>query len=137
MRLSKSPRRVSLPTYPFERRRYWIGLPEQGRTEAASAPTRDISDWFYVPSWKPALPAPATNGLTPSGASRWLLFSNDDGVSREIVARLKKDGKDVAAVVAGAHYEKREDGSYQVRPGERADYDTLIKSWPATPPKQG
>src|SRR5262249_39266112 len=44
-------RRVPLPTYPFERKRYWIE--HQPFTQAKeSLERRDIADWFYVPVWK-------------------------------------------------------------------------------------
>ena len=50
-------RRVVLPTYPFERRRHWIDArPADARTDAALRKS-DLGDWFYLPTWKPALPA--------------------------------------------------------------------------------
>ena len=60
--------RVSLPSYPFERERYWIKKREpsahQGRDKAAkgtdAASSSDWRDWTYQVEWKPApLPAPS------------------------------------------------------------------------------
>jgi phthiocerol/phenolphthiocerol synthesis type-I polyketide synthase E len=51
-------RRVPLPTYPFERQRYWIDPPVSGQGEVAdTAPLKkpDVADWFYLPSWKPSV----------------------------------------------------------------------------------
>ena len=49
-------RRVPLPTYPFERRRYWIepeirGSRGKGQRvrRHTSAPPAPVEDWFYVP----------------------------------------------------------------------------------------
>ena len=46
-------RRVLLPTYPFERQRYWIEL-RPGQVLRSGAPRRqaDLADWFYLPSWR-------------------------------------------------------------------------------------
>src|SRR5258708_34924951 len=53
-------RRIPLPSYPFERKRYWIE--GTGQVGATAAPARDgagmkpdIADWFYLPSWKRSL----------------------------------------------------------------------------------
>ena len=61
-------RRVSLPTYPFERQRYWI----DGASAGASAGPRaslskrpDIADWFYVPAWKSSVPPPPVTSWVP------------------------------------------------------------------------
>ncbi len=48
------PRKIELPTYPFERKRYW--LPDSVAA-AAPTPTRapgehTLDDWFYAPMWK-------------------------------------------------------------------------------------
>jgi amino acid adenylation domain-containing protein len=46
-------RRLSLPSYPFERRRYWIDpLPAAGRPPGPAAVSTDPAKWFYVPVWK-------------------------------------------------------------------------------------
>jgi phthiocerol/phenolphthiocerol synthesis type-I polyketide synthase E len=65
------PRRVSLPTYPFERRRYCLdeaengagdavrGPSSAGRQRAAAAGRLELRDWFHLASWKRSLPPPA------------------------------------------------------------------------------
>jgi len=47
--------RLSLPTYPFERKSYWIPLRSPQDAPISSTPKEkapDQADWFYVPSWK-------------------------------------------------------------------------------------
>jgi len=41
-------RRVALPSYPFERQRYWVDSKQR---------PHEFRDWFYAPLWQPA-PAP-------------------------------------------------------------------------------
>jgi len=54
---SDSQRRVSLPTYPFERQRYWI---EKGvRAAPSNSLTRrpDLGQWFSTPSFMRSAPS--------------------------------------------------------------------------------
>jgi acyl transferase domain-containing protein len=115
--------RCALPTYPFEKRRYWIGLPEQARTRELAA-KQDISRWFYAPSWKPQLTVAA--GQLPANGRRWLVFANGDAFGATVVARLRDSGNEVDVVVPGAEFRKAEDGSYQMEPGRRSDYEALV-----------
>jgi acyl transferase domain-containing protein len=116
-------RRIPLPTYPFERRRYWIGLPEHARAEAVTPP-RQVSDWFYVPSWKPDAAQTATKA--PTAPLRWLIFSNEDELSREVIERLRNSGSEVYCAAAGDTFAKNEGGMYSMRPSQQEDYQTLI-----------
>jgi acyl transferase domain-containing protein len=44
--------RVSLPTYPFERRSYWVGTRPGQPVAAVQREARDTTNWFYRPVWK-------------------------------------------------------------------------------------
>ena len=59
-------RRISLPTYPFERESYWIGAPVR-TVDSTPAEPRDVSDWFYVPEWHTA---PVRTRTAPSARGR-------------------------------------------------------------------
>jgi acyl transferase domain-containing protein/acyl carrier protein len=106
-------RKVALPTYPFERQRYWIDPPIAGpaTTPAVTSGTdvaADLADWFWVPAWKrlplaaapPPLLTPSANG---NGAGeRWLLLLDGLGLGERIADRLREEGHAVATVEAGA-----------------------------------
>ena len=102
-------RRVPLPTYPFERRRYWIERPRQGATPAAVAPAAaaparkepDLADWFYVPSWRQA-PLGAEPWSAALAGSSWLLLAGEDGLGDALAARLAGAGAHVAIARAGS-----------------------------------
>jgi len=88
-------RRVPLPTYPFERQRYWVEPDADGGAAAHETGKRaDIADWFYLPSWTRST---ATLELAPMpDAERVLVFADGDGLGVALAERLRKGGKTVA-----------------------------------------
>jgi acyl transferase domain-containing protein/acyl carrier protein len=132
------PRRVPLPTYPFERQRYWIEpgskvlaseAAEATPSAAAPGPAAPSAEavqseqWFHRRVWKKS---PAEKTASADHAC-WLLFLDETGLGREISKQLKTSGHEVLEVVVGDKYKRRGAGSYAIRPGVRDDYDELLK----------
>jgi acyl transferase domain-containing protein len=121
-------RRRPLPTYPFERQRYWVEPPSQGRERGARkarGKVRDIADWFYLPSWKRSVPPVAGS----AGEKRsWLVFTDDSGLARALVERLEQTGRDVVVVTAGERFAPIAEGRYSLAPAESGDYLALVET---------
>ena len=119
-------RRVSLPTYPFERQRYWIDR----RTDAQQTPAPskalqkapDIADWFYVPTWNRS----TTPRRQSDSAHRWLVFVDEYGFASRVIKELEQLGQDVVSVMAGEHFAKLTENLYTIDPRQRDDYDALL-----------
>jgi acyl transferase domain-containing protein len=119
--------RVALPTYPFERQRYWVGMPGQEAIQAAAlAGGQDVTDWFYLPSWRPSGPPPAGGGVAEAG-SHWLIFTDGEGFGDRLAARLEERGADAIRITDGDRFEKVDDRTYAIRPQQRTDYDAVLK----------
>lgn len=131
--------RVPLPTYPFERQRYWVeptqALPAAQVTDAAKKP--DIADWFYVPSWERA-PLPVNQRASAAGEQSaankgterpcCLLFVDARGVGNQLADRLQTLGWHVVRVTPGAQYATVSDGWYTLHPTQTSDYVALLQA---------
>src|SRR6266568_167596 len=119
------PRRVPLPTYPFERQRYWIdgGKKLIGEKAVVTAEAPREESWFHQRVWK-KLPVEKIVSL---GQERWLVFLDETGLGSEIAKQLRTAGRAVLVVAAGETYERRHNDSYLIRPGVRGDYDEMLK----------
>ena len=92
--------RVPLPTYPFERKRYWIEPGETARPSApASGKRADVGEWIYLPSWKRSLTPPRYDGAAPR---RFAVIGGDVMLSAEVAAGLRREGHAVVELRADA-----------------------------------
>jgi acyl transferase domain-containing protein len=125
--------RLPLPTYPFERQRYWVNAPLESGAEQARAATLvktpDIADWFYIPSWKRSVsPQMFPRADFVLHERPWLVFVDDCGLGARLADRLAESGQDVIRVVAGANFGRIDQRSYSVNPQRKSDYIDLFKS---------
>ncbi len=118
-------RRIPLPTYPFERQRYWVDAqPSMGQAVAPIATSKrsNIDDWFYVPSWKRSTQPESRQ--QPRDA-HWLVFLDECGVGAQLQTKLKQSGH-VTGVRAGQAFGVSGDGEYVINLRAKADYVTLL-----------
>jgi phthiocerol/phenolphthiocerol synthesis type-I polyketide synthase E len=110
------PRRVPLPTYPWERKRYWIA---PGR--AATAAPRDDSP-LRVASWTRTLPpvAPA------SGPGPWLLLDDGSALGERIASRAASLGRTVIRVRRAPELRLPENGEAAVDPARPEHWEALL-----------
>ncbi|MEG4809882.1 SDR family oxidoreductase [Microcoleus sp. F8-D3] len=124
--------RIPLPTYPFERQRYWIEPPLKGgnvsdiQTKLEKKP--DLADWFYLPSWKRSPLPEKGRSIAPEAEqeSCWLVFIDAWVIGVEVVKCLQLQGKNVITVTAGKEFAILGDRAYAINPQQRDDYDTLV-----------
>ena len=92
--------RLSLPTYPFERQRYWVEPKPSATVQQISAQVaestkkKDIADWFYVPSWRSSLP-PFSKKSADETPQTWLLFAEQESFAGKLAVELKSHGRTI------------------------------------------
>ncbi|HXB57695.1 MAG TPA: SDR family NAD(P)-dependent oxidoreductase [Vicinamibacteria bacterium] len=111
-------RRVPLPTYPFERSRFWVDPLE----EEAKPADEKMEPELYRPIWKTALPAAAE----PAGPGQlWLLFIDPEGLGASIAKRLNALAAEVITIAAGARFTGDPERGYTIDPSQPRDYSLL------------
>ncbi|MET0646490.1 MAG: SDR family oxidoreductase [Pyrinomonadaceae bacterium] len=122
-------RRVTLPTYPFERKRYFVE-PQPATREAKTAGRaalrkNPVTDWFYLPSWK-RMPLPGAAARAHDSRLGWLVLADECGLGAELAARLAAAGGEVVTVRAGERFMKVGERAYTIDPRRKEDYQTLL-----------
>ncbi|MGH8262903.1 MAG: SDR family oxidoreductase, partial [Steroidobacteraceae bacterium] len=137
--------RIGLPTYPFERRSYWIGArPEQAAQ--VKHETRDTSDWFHRPTWRAAEPADANTAVLRD--RRVLVLDEQSGVGAKLLERLRALGAQPVVLRQGDGFRRVSDDEYALDPSKADDFLQLaakvcahgerlagvVDCWSAAPP---
>ena len=118
-------RRVPLPTYPFQRQRYWVEpLKDEGRPRGAGKRRKELSDWFYAPVWKQTVPPPSAAGRGDRGPC--LVFLDGCGLGTEAVRLLEAEGHEVVTVLPGRVFERTGPRSCTIDAWNAAGYDALF-----------
>ncbi|HJT50362.1 MAG TPA: type I polyketide synthase, partial [Nitrosospira sp.] len=147
--------RIPLPTYPFERQSYWIkagntkgpetverrenvrtsvkeqaanGTWERPQIKDGQSPaTRPLDTWFYTPSWKRA-DSIEFRRISFNNRESLLVFKDDHHVGMALIKHLLTLGIKPIVISAGAAFRRQDRNHYIVRPGERHDYDLLLRN---------
>lgn len=134
------PRRVPLPTYPFERKRHAVDPAAPKATTASPAASvgemaahRPLDEWFWEPSWQRA--GTLSTGQAPftSAQGRWLVFRGVDDAAQALASALAEQGAEVISVVAGTAFRQVSSTLYEVAPGSQEDHGQLLASIGAEP----
>ncbi|MFT3815686.1 MAG: SDR family NAD(P)-dependent oxidoreductase [Acidovorax sp.] len=127
-RRGATPRRVALPTYPFDHQRYWIEPSPDARPPGTSLrrASRPVSEWFYAPSWKrveaAAEPAP------PTDVGCALIYADAGGFAERLSEKLRAAGRKVIVAEPGGSFARLSPDRYVLSPDSRAEHAQLIEA---------
>ncbi|QFS52512.1 type I polyketide synthase [Nostoc sphaeroides] len=128
--------KLPLPTYPFERQRYWIDAPQiqqfssngkNGKGVSTSIRKNShLAEWFYIPSWKRSLIV--GNGLQELATGTcWLIFSDQAKLGIQLAENLRQVGAEVIVVESGVTLKQQQKDFYTLNPQAQVDYEVLLQ----------
>lgn len=121
--------RIPLPTYPFERKKYWVAQADfkagVSASSSKSAVIKDLSDWTYITSWKSAMAIPFESKELAKG-ELWLIFADELGFGRNFGEFLKSEGVEIVEVSRGNTFNKISANQYVINAADKQDYIKLI-----------
>ncbi len=120
--------RVPLPSYPFERQRFWV----EPRAFAPPVAKRtgkieDLREWFHRPTWMQAAPLATPNRAGASDRA-WLLFMDEHGVGADLAARLRASACRVVEVHRAGAFASVDADTFHIDAASGADYRRLIEA---------
>lgn len=128
-------RRIPLPTYPFEKQRYWVPFnhaQSAGKSDVkpqrksdAIALKPDLADWFYTSSWERC---PLTlRSLEPTERPCWLIFADSAAIGQKLAQLIEQSGQDVFIVQRGEAFEQSGYRQFTLNPEQPQGFQSLFE----------
>src|SRR3984957_8251881 len=118
-------RRLPLPTYPFERERFWIEPGKRVDSSALSSKTakevREIE--FFSATWK------RSDLSKRAGTERvgpWLIFEDSQDLGASIGSMLRRRGEECFTDERGQNFARIAPDRFEIDPDNPADYHNLL-----------
>ncbi len=113
-------RRVPLPTYPFQRQRFWVDAPARRGPSRRRRRVADGDSVLRIPAWRRAAMPPADDA-----PRTWVLLADGGEVGAGLAAALRGAGHRVVEVAPGAAFERAGTDAWRMRPERGEDFRAL------------
>ncbi|MFJ7416074.1 SDR family NAD(P)-dependent oxidoreductase [Streptomyces sp. NPDC098077] len=129
---ARTPRRIALPTYPWQGEQLWIEPPAGESASGAPLEPEEqapLADWLYRPVWtRTPLPRPYHRGDLPGTDGSALVIGDGRPMTESVRDELDAAGLTCVLVEPGTEFEAdRERNRVRVRPGHAQDAARLVE----------
>ena len=121
-------KRLSLPSYPFERRKYW---PKEFRTNVNNLFTnkedtkiQEKDGLYYTPIWEQYF---TLNNNHRRINANVLVFSNENPITIQVCSQLKEDGCNIIRVKNGVDFKDAGNNEFYINPEDEGNYYKLFE----------
>ncbi|HEX2909582.1 MAG TPA: SDR family NAD(P)-dependent oxidoreductase [Chloroflexia bacterium] len=131
---------AGLPTYPFQRQRFWLNNAGTGKKRPPSQIARPeaVSEWLYEIQWQLKERATIQKSRQDEPGT-WLLLADKAGLADNLAERLKERGQVCVSVARAEQYEQLSRFDWKINPLEAGSFERLLDQIEssALPPIQG
>ena len=113
------PYKTTLPTYPFQRQRYWI-------EPASKHKEHKTVDYTYEITWRVKENNFSSDSSISDSKDVWLIFADNKGVSERLNQELNTQNIQCVVVKAGKEFIENDSQHFTINPIETSDYDQLL-----------
>jgi acyl transferase domain-containing protein/pimeloyl-ACP methyl ester carboxylesterase/acyl carrier protein len=123
--------RLSLPTYPFQRQRYWIdpAPPHRGVVAGGDRAPTPVPSAAYGIVWQPHAIAP----IAAEAGEYWLIWGATDALWAHLSQTLQRQNIVPIRVSAGDRFQALQPDHYQVLLAEKHPFEMLMAAFNAQP----
>lgn len=122
-RLANGTHLPAYPTYPWQRRRYWIE--NKHRPVQPPLPEPSTEDWLYSTEWH--LSPLKTSIREPADQGPWLIFMDQGRIGKNIILNFRSRGVSCVRVDFGDTFKKHSPTQYTVHAGDRDCYTRVLR----------
>jgi len=122
-------RKVELPAYPFERRRFWVEAIPSAQVMGGEGGDEWVAAALGPHPLAPspiAPPSTGRGGTVLSGPGLWWIFADTLGLATRIAPHLVAEGARVELIVPGERFDRTKAQAWSIRPGHQADLANLL-----------
>jgi amino acid adenylation domain-containing protein len=120
--------RIALPTYPFQRKRYWFDeIISTENNQPIDLHPSHLEAAFYVPTW--LRESERMNKEVTSlqhSLKYWIIFDDNSALSRHTIDYLKLNEKSVFVIRKGSDYTHLSPGHYTINPRDKSHYNQFV-----------
>ncbi|MBY4605685.1 acyltransferase domain-containing protein [Bacillus sp. SPARC3] len=128
----KPKRLISLPPYPFEKKRYWIEAADNAAAFTAVDEwnkKKPMDQWFYLPSWDRKIKsADSRKKEQPAESGKTLVFHEGTAFGDRLVQSIRRQGHETVIVTRDRQFKKINSGLYVINPADGTHYERLFSS---------
>lgn len=119
--------RIPLPTYPFNRQRFWIS-PSLSGNNLLSYEKQSYENWFYELSWKRTSFNPANYLDLKKHQYSWVIFADEIGACDLIKDALLKNEQMIFKVSYDKNFARISPNEYKIDSTNKEHYQLLMNS---------
>ena len=130
---NEKPKRIPLPTYPFQKENFWIeekpAVVEDISSKSVVRNVRnEFKDWFYIPSWKRSnFISKVSDFSFPDNKKIWLIILDEMGIGNQIKNVLEKNDNIVITVSFKDSFSKIGEYNITINPKNSEHYTDLFR----------